>query len=642
MHFFLLLSFCLVTCYGKYQDEEWIDPTDMLNYDATAGKMRHQKQYHSGKTAVNGDSDEQAQGTCQSDHLDCKTDINNWKQKDNIDVSEKEINEMKNESMCQECKEDLDILKKEIEEFRKKGGIPQSSCNPVFRRFLYRVINEAQLLGLPDELQPEVHYDVELVLTKQMVAEFQRFLDDTDWNSGPLDEALGEILARFRLHNEEEWSWKFEDYIGTDPYTAFMISLSILCIVIIVATELWTKISWIAQIKRLLALSFLVSIVWNWMYLYRDAFAEQQAKLTKMGNDHTCGKQMTWSESLLALWKSSSSFQNDPCEEYFKALMINPIFQVPPTKAFAITFTNFITEPLKHIGKGFGEFFHALLAEMPLFYQPIVLIIIALLLLAFFYGFGTSVVHINRLRRNNDEDRERLPPPYPQREGYDRFIHGRDDRFYNNLQPIQPRNVEGHTDVNRRPEILHPMDREHIDNSQEDLSLVEPVFASQQPQRKQVALEKRPHDQHIKDESSGQLQSKNDPLYQRHQDQLPVKELPENNALGSQDHWEDSLKVGEPLYKLSPVQQDLSGNSNKVQENQLPGMETLVNKSQNIEEDKVRKESTEEYVQQLMQENDPKGQWGNLDLDAEDLYTDPENRQNPSVFMISEDQETSG
>lgn len=31
-------------------------------------------------------------------------------------------------------------------------------------------------------------------------------------------------------------------------------------------------------------------------------------------------------------WKSSSSFQNDPCEEYFKALMVNPILLVPPTK----------------------------------------------------------------------------------------------------------------------------------------------------------------------------------------------------------------------------------------------------------------------------------------------------------------------
>ncbi|CAI9579947.1 unnamed protein product [Staurois parvus] len=297
MHVFLLLSFCLLTCYGKYQDDDWIDPTDMLNYDAAAGRMKHHKQYHTGKTAVNEESNKQSYVTCQSDHMDCEIDTNNWKQKDRTEVfSEEEVKEVKNEIMFQECKEDMDILKKEIEECRKKGAIPQNTCNPVFRRFLYRIINEAQLLGLPDDSQPEVHYDAELVLTKQMVAEFLRFLDDTDWNAGPLDEALGGTLVRFRHHNEEEWSWTFEDYIGIDPFSTFMISLSLLCIVMVVATELWTRVSWFTQIKRLLVLCFVVSLGWNWLYLYRDAFAERQAKLIKIENDHSCGKQMTWSE----------------------------------------------------------------------------------------------------------------------------------------------------------------------------------------------------------------------------------------------------------------------------------------------------------------------------------------------------------
>nr|DBA18196.1 TPA: hypothetical protein GDO54_016474 [Pyxicephalus adspersus] len=339
MHLFLLVSFYLVSCYGRYQVDDWIDPTDMLNYDAAAGKMKYDKQIQ-----------QTWNGFLKSHLLFVNKCFQSW---------------------TRSIPGLLD----------QPGEIYPRNCNPVFRRFLYRIINEARLLGLPDESQPEVHYDAELVLTKQMVAEFRRFLDDADWNTGPLDEALGGTLVRFRHHNEEEWSWKFEDYIGTDPFTVFMISLSLLCIVIVVSTELWTHISWFTQIKRLLGLCFLVSLVWNWMYLYKDAFAERQAKLTKIGNDHMCGKQMTWSESLFEWWKSSSSFQNDPCEEYFKALMVNPILLVPPTKAFAVTFTNFITEPLKHIGKGIGEFFHALLAEMPLLYQPIVLVIIALILL---------------------------------------------------------------------------------------------------------------------------------------------------------------------------------------------------------------------------------------------------------------------
>ncbi|XP_018424490.1 PREDICTED: chloride channel CLIC-like protein 1 [Nanorana parkeri] len=506
MHLFLLLLFCLVTCSGKHQDDEWIDPTDMLNYDAAAGRMKQQKRTHKIET-----------------------------------------------------------------EQSKKRETPQSTCSPVFKRFLHRILNEAKLLGLPDESQPEVHYNAELVLTKQMVAEFFRFLEGTDCNPGPLDEALGGTLVRFRHHNEEEWRWKFEEYIGTDPFSVFMIALSLLCIVMVVATELWTRVSWFTQIKRLLALCFLVSLVWNWMYLYKDAFAERQAKLAKIGNDNACGKKVTWSDSLFEWWRSSTSFQNDPCEEYFKALMVNPILLVPPTKAFAVTFTNFITEPLKHIGKGIGEFFHALLAEMPLIYQPLVLIIIALLLLVFCYGFGTTAHRINVLRRHRDEERERLPPPNPQREGYDRFIEGGDDRFYNNPRPIQPRNVEGYRDaLNRRPEVLHPVD--YIDNSRQQF--IEPVSASQQPQKKQVAPAKRTYDPHIRDESSGQQQKIDDPLDQRHLTQQPMKKLPEDSPLGSQDLWEDPVKDSEDRDKISPIHRDFSSSHTEVKENVLPDVQT--------------------------------------------------------------------
>ncbi|XP_073449023.1 chloride channel CLIC-like protein 1 isoform X3 [Aquarana catesbeiana] len=628
MHLFLLISLFLVTCYGEYQDDDWIDPTDMLNYDAAAGRMKHHKQYHTGKTALSEYSNEQAQGTCQSDHLDCKTEANNWKQKDCIeDFSEKEVTVMKDEGLCQEYKENMDTLKKEIEEWRKKGGIPQNTCNPVFRRFLYRIINEARLLGLPDESQPEVHYDAQLVLTKQMVAEFLRFLEDTDWNAGPLDEALGETLVRFRHHNEEEWSWKFEDYLGIDPFSAFMISLSLLCIVMVVATELWTHVGWFTQIRRLLGLCFLVSIVWNWMYLYRDAFAERQAKLTKIENDNSCGKKMTWSENLFDWWKSSSSFQNDPCEEYFKALMVNPILLVPPTKAFAVTFTNFITEPLKHIGKGMGEFFHALLAEMPLFYQPFVLIIIAALLLVFCYGFGTNVHHMNLFPRIRDGERERLLPPNPQREGYDRFIEGGNDRFYNNPQPIQPRQVDNYRDVsNRRPEALPPVDCTDVSNSQP--KFIESISASQQPQRKPLALEKGINGQHIRDESSGQLQKKDDSLDQRHLRQQPVKQLLEESPLGSQYQWEESIKDNKPLDKISHIHQDFSGSHAEIKENQLSDGETLENKSQSSGKVKVRKESTEEEKDQLLIKRDgPQEHVRNGHLVVEDIYTDPGNEE---------------
>jgi len=47
----------------------------------------------------------------------------------------------------------------------------------------------------------------------------------------------------------------------------------------------------------------------------------------------------------------------------------------------AITFTTFVTEPLKHVGQGIGEFIRALMKEIPLILQVPVLIMMALVIL---------------------------------------------------------------------------------------------------------------------------------------------------------------------------------------------------------------------------------------------------------------------
>uniref|UniRef100_A0A673TUX7 Chloride channel CLIC-like protein 1 n=1 Tax=Suricata suricatta TaxID=37032 RepID=A0A673TUX7_SURSU len=73
--------------------------------------------------------------------------------------------------------------------------------------------------------------------------------------------------------------------------------------------------------------------------------------------------------------------------------------------AMAVTFTNFVTEPLKHIGEGIGEFIRALMKEIPILLHIPVLIMMALAVLGFCYGAGKSV---NVLRQIGGPERE--PP----------------------------------------------------------------------------------------------------------------------------------------------------------------------------------------------------------------------------------------
>ncbi|KAM4721073.1 chloride channel CLIC-like protein 1 isoform 2-T2 [Rhinophrynus dorsalis] len=435
MQLFLLLFFFLIPSHGQYHDsDDWIDPTDMLNYDAASGKMRNRPQNPTEEVVVEEASNGAVQAACLAERA--------------------------------ECEKKVEKLKMQITESKKKEKLisSQSSSNPVFRRYLHKLINEAERLGLPDEFQSEVHYDAELVLTKQMLDEFQRFLSDADWNVGALDEALSGTLGRFKHHSAEEWRWKFEDSFGVDAYTLFMVLLCMLSVVLLIATELWTAIGWYTQIKRLLLLSILVGFCWNWLYLYKVAFAERQAEMAKMGTfDSECSKQISWSEGLFGWIKSSVVFQNDPCEEYYKTLLINPVLLVPPTKVLALTFTDFITEPLKHIGKGLGEFVNALLSEIPLFLQIPVLIFFAVALVALCYGTGTSVGQINRIRYLPNPERDRDLPIQPAAPSQIWLMDGRNLPNYvvGNQSQLEPRDLgrdHERPPINRRPENMRAVD----------------------------------------------------------------------------------------------------------------------------------------------------------------------------------------
>ncbi|XP_004853664.1 chloride channel CLIC-like protein 1 isoform X1 [Heterocephalus glaber] len=353
----LLLCECLLLLTGCAHDDDWIDPTDMLNYDAASGTMR--------KAQVKYGISE-------------KKDVSpEWSHADEMS----------------ECYNRVDSLTHKIDECEKKKRKDyESQSNPVFRRYLNKILIEAGKLGLPDENKGDMHYDAEIILKRQTLLEIQKFLGGEEWKPGALDDALSDILINFKLHDFETWKWRFEDSFGMDPYSVLMVLLCLLCIVMLVATELWTRVRWYTQLRRVFIISFLVSLGWNWMYLYKLAFAQHQAEIAKMeplGN--ACAEKMDWTGSLWEWFRSSWTYKDDPCQKYYELLLVNPIWLVPPTKALAVTFTNFVTEPLKHIGKGTGEFIKALMKEIPVLLQIPVLIIMALAVLSFCYGAGKSV-----------------------------------------------------------------------------------------------------------------------------------------------------------------------------------------------------------------------------------------------------------
>ncbi|NXC42505.1 CLCC1 protein, partial [Penelope pileata] len=372
---------CALLAGGRGRDDDWIDPTDMLNYDAASGTMRrpYKVNYH--------DSEDKTVAAVSTDSLSS-------------------------------CSREVDSLQQKIAECEQRNAKSRESRSfYIFKRYLNKILNEAGKLGLPEGNVGQVHYDAEVILTKQTYLEILRFLQEEAWQSGAVDDALSDILINFKHHDYTAWHWRFEDSFGIDLYNMFMILLCLVCVVVIIATELWTRIHWFVQLKRILLISFLISFAWNWLYLYKLAFAQHQAEIAKMGQfDNVCAEKLDWRESLIEWLRSQWTLQDDPCQKYYETLLVNPVLLVPPTKALAITFTTFVTEPLKHVGQGIGEFIKALMKEIPLILQLPVLIMMALGVLAFCYGAGSSV---SVLRYLTSSQKKRLPPSDSQQEKID-------------------------------------------------------------------------------------------------------------------------------------------------------------------------------------------------------------------------------
>ncbi|NWY33179.1 CLCC1 protein, partial [Pheucticus melanocephalus] len=303
----------------------------------------------------------------------------------------------------------------------------------------------------PGEDVGHVHYDAEIILTRQTYLEILRFVSEEAWQPGALDEALSDILVNFKHHDEEAWRWRFEDTFGIDLYHLFWLLLCVACIVIVMATELRTYVSRFVQLKYVLFLTFLVSFVWNWFYLYTLAFAQHQAEMAKMGQfDKVCAEKLEWYGSLMEWLRSTWTFQDDPCKKYYEILLVNPVYMVPPSKALAVTFTNFVTEPLKDIGQGIGEFIKALMKEIPLILQVPVLITMALGVLTFCYGAGSSVSALRYLRSSQKKS---LPLPAGGQEpiAFGQYDGRTADEYYLQQQPYLHRAHQDRGDAATRP-----------------------------------------------------------------------------------------------------------------------------------------------------------------------------------------------
>ncbi|XP_035997055.1 chloride channel CLIC-like protein 1 isoform X2 [Fundulus heteroclitus] len=378
----LLLLCCLsLSARGQQDDGDWLDPYDMINYDSSTKTMRKPPE----PTTFT-----------------------------NVGTKRREYVQDPNQAELTSCNQQVADLQRQNEDQKREIKLmsQQPTCNPVFKRFLTRLLKEIQRLGVPTD-SSDVLYDAKIKLSKQGMTEIQSLLDGEDrWRTGALDSAISQILVDFKPHDYEAWKWRFEDTFGVELDTVLKVALLVLLISTIICTQLWSAVSWFMQFKRMFAVCFVISIIWNWFYLYQTAFAKHQNDIVKMENFNakcTGVKKIDYWDNLKELFRTTMTLQDDPCKKYYEVLMVNPLLLVPPTKAISVTITTFITEPLKHLGQGISEFLRELLKDLPVTLQIPVLFTIVLSVVVFMYGGVQAAFQhgITGLFRRHQRD----PPP---------------------------------------------------------------------------------------------------------------------------------------------------------------------------------------------------------------------------------------
>ncbi|XP_020504317.2 chloride channel CLIC-like protein 1 [Labrus bergylta] len=354
----VVLCSLILSATGQHVEDDWIDPYDMLNYDASSKTMRK------------------------------PAEPANYP---NVPTKRREYNQNSGKADQMPCDTQVAELQIQVEQLQKKITLisQQPTCNPVFKRFLSRLLKEIQRVGLPGHSADAI-YDATIKLSSQAITEIQTLLEGEDsWRTGALDNAISQILVDLRPHDYEAWKWRFEDTFGVELDTLLKMALLFLFLSGIICTQLWSTVSRFMQFRRMLFLGFIASIFWNWLYLYKIEFAKRQNNLVKANGDYekcTGMRRIDWYDSIKEWYRSTLTLQDDPCKTYYEFLMVDPLLLVPPTKAFAVTITTFFTEPLKHIGEGISDFLRALLKDLPITLQIPVLLTIVLAIVVCMYG----------------------------------------------------------------------------------------------------------------------------------------------------------------------------------------------------------------------------------------------------------------
>lgn len=368
----ILLSFkvsCGQNVFGEDSKEEsedfsdWRDPTDMINYDLVTGKMRNVEAQHKDRYAKTA-----AEPVCGDDFSDA----------------------------YRKCKANVSELQMQVSVFNDsvtKLTRQVSRCSSIheevfFHQYVRSLLLQLSKLAAPVRECKDDHYQVDVHISPTQYKYLKDYVDQKQNSTAEVHSILSSMLRNFRWvscfvdiveesslwQQSKEWLWIVTQVVALTSCTVWMF--------LHVQRSPWWILTW------LVTSSFVVSVPWTWWHLYKKEIAKRHAEALQ-SIPESC-----WSDQK-SLWSFLTSWfwnRNSECVKRFEAMEIDPLWEVPPTKAVAVTFVKFFLEPAGHIGDALNRLVTAAFKDLPFYlWLPVFVLIVLLIILSMFFASGYRV-----------------------------------------------------------------------------------------------------------------------------------------------------------------------------------------------------------------------------------------------------------
>lgn len=222
-----------------------------------------------------------------------------------------------------QCYKDLEKLPQH-QPCSEKTVVNTSSCDTPYFKKVAR-----SLLG-----NIEDHGDHEVIVTasEDNAATLEKFVRSDEGNVQDVCEVIVAVLSNFKGKDDlYDFGQLDTSSFGFITFLILAAFLFIICAVVIF--ERHTNLTWQGQLWFVVAVCFIVSIPWEWYHLYRKAFASKHAQMEKeIPKQCKPEHELTPFDSLKLWLRNAFTFSDDPCVKYQETLLVDPMWEVSPSK----------------------------------------------------------------------------------------------------------------------------------------------------------------------------------------------------------------------------------------------------------------------------------------------------------------------